>query len=238
MISEYTKNTYYQDDEIIKAKELATKFYKREYNPKLFRNGNKKLEKNVLIWDLPAIITCKGQCKGCYALKAERLYKNTRIMRAFHYEIIKQALQNISKRTYLTNYMMIELQAHQLIYKLPVVRLHASGDLFNNEYLKFWLHIIKYNPDINFYTYTKMYNNDEIDRLNKKYKNFNIVKSIIEDKFINFGDAEYLKKVTTELTKQKLQYHVCDYGTKDSKAHCMGNCTACLHCSNILFHKH
>ena len=56
---DYLKNKYYQDGEIKKAKELADKFYKREYSPKLFRNGNKKLENNVLIWDLPSIITCK-----------------------------------------------------------------------------------------------------------------------------------------------------------------------------------
>ena len=234
----YSKNKYYQDNEIKKAKELADKFFSREYSPKLFRNGNKKLENNVLIWDLPSIVTCKGQCKGCYAIKAERLYKNTRLMRAFHYEIIKQALENGQKKIYLTNYMMIELQAHQLIYKLPVVRLHSSGDLFNDKYLKFWLHIIKYNPDINFYTYTKMYTNKQIDRLNKKYSNFNIIKSIIEDKYINYGDVEHLKKVATELTKKQIQYYVCDYGTKDAHSTCMGNCTACLNCSNILFHKH
>lgn len=237
-MSEYSKNKYYTDEDVEKAKQLADEFYQVKYFPKLFRNGNKKLEKNVLIWDIPAIVTCKGQCKGCYALKAERIYKNTRVMRAFHYEIIKQALQDVRKRDYLVRYMMTELENHQLIYKLPVVRLHASGDMFSDEYLKFWLDIIKANPGIKFYTYTKMYSNDEIDKINRQYQNFNIVKSIIDDKFINFGDVEYLEKVTRELTKRNLQYYVCDYGTKDSKATCMGNCTACLNCSNVLFHKH
>lgn len=238
MNKEYGKNKYYKDDEIKQAKELAEKFYNKDYAPQLLRSGNKKLGSNVAIWDLPSIVTCKYQCKNCYAIKAERMYKNTRIHRAFHYEIVKQALEDSNKYYYLVNYINSELRHHAMIYKLPVVRIHASGDFFNDDYCRIWLEIISQNKDIKFYTYTKVYSNDVIDKLNKEYDNFNIVKSLIDDKYINFGDIEYLEDLEKILQAEHKGYHVCGYGHSDNKLECMSNCTKCLHCSNILFVKH
>ena len=238
MNKEYTKNKYYKDTEIKQAKELANQFFNKDYTPQLLRSGNKKLGSNVAIWDLPSIITCKYQCKDCYALKAERLYKNTRIMRAFHYEIIKQALKDKDKRQYLTDYINVELRHHAMMYKSPIVRLHASGDLFNAKYLSFWLKIINDNKDIQFYTYTKMYKGKDIDYINKTFDNFNIVKSLIDDKYINYGSLEYLEDVTKVLEAEHKEYFICTYGSEDNHLQCMQNCKQCLSCSNILFRKH
>lgn len=238
MNKEYSKNKYYKDDEIKKAEELATGFYGRLYTPQLFRSGNKKLGSNVAIFDLPSIITCKYQCNGCYALKAERLYRNTRLHRAFHYEIVKQALEDNNKREYLINYINVELRRHAILYSLPVVRIHSSGDMFSTKYLELWLDIIRFNKDIKFYTYTKQLDNKIIDELNNDFDNFNIVKSIVDDKYINFGDLEYLEDVSKVLEAKGEQYHICGYGHSDNKLECMGNCTQCLHCSNVLFVKH
>lgn len=237
MIKEYNKNKYYQDDEIKQAKELATKFYNREYTPQLLRIGNKKLGSNVAIWDLPSIITCKYQCKGCYAIKAERMYKNTRVMRAFHYEIIKLALVDDVKYKYLQSYLNVELRRHAMLYNLPVVRIHSSGDLYSPKYLAFWLELINQNKDIKFYTYTKQLDNELIDTLNKQFDNFNIVRSLIDNK-INFGNLDYLEDLSKQLDAKGEEYHICGYGHEDNKLSCMGNCTKCLNCSNILFIKH
>lgn len=238
MSKEYSKNKYYKEVEIQQAKELAKQFYNKEYTPQLLRIGNKKLGSNVAIWDLPSIITCQYACKGCYALKAERLYKNTRIHRAFHYEIIKQALTDKNKRDFFINYLNVELRRHALLFKTPVARIHSSGDLFNDDYFNLWIDIINQNKDINFYTYTKIYNNDFIDKINATFNNFNIVKSLIDDKFVNFGDLDYLEDLTKTLDAEDKQYHICGYGHEDNKLQCMGNCTKCLECSNILFVKH
>ena len=139
---------------------------------------------------------------------------------------------------YLIDYIDIELRHHAMIYKNPVVRIHASGDFFNKDYLNLWLEIINHNEDVKFYTYTKMYNNKVIDLYNSLYDNFNIVKSLINDKYINYGDIEYLEDVTKILDAEGQQYHICGYGHSDNKLSCMGNCTKCLNCSNILFIKH
>ena len=159
-------------------------------------------------------------------------------MRAFHYEIILQALNDVNKRGYLNNYINIELRKHALMYKLPVVRIHASGDLFNKEYLQIWLDIIQRNKDIKFYTYTKQMDNKTVDYYNNMYNNFNIVKSLVDDKYINYGSLEYLEDLEKILQANKQEYTICGYGHSDNKLGCMGNCTACLNCSNILFVKH
>jgi hypothetical protein len=165
------------------------------------------------------------------------MYKQTRVMRAFHFEIIKEALKDIKKREYLINYINIELRRHAMLYSLPVVRIHSAGDLFNEDYLKFWLDIIQRNQDIHFYTYTKVLDNDTIDYYNQMYRNFNIVKSLINGK-INYGDIEYIDSIAKTLEAEKKPYYICQYGFKDNHQTCMGNCTACLNCSNILFKKH
>jgi len=237
-MNNYSKNLYYKDMEIKQAKELAKEFYAKNYTPQLLRYGNLKLGSNVAIWDLPSIITCKYKCKDCYAIKAERMYKNTRVMRAFHYEIIKQALSDSKKHYYFVNYINTELRRHALMYKLPVVRIHASGDFFSDDYYRLWQEIIVNNEDIKFYTYTKVYSNEVIDKINKCYDNFNIVKSLVDDKHLNYGDLDYLEDITKTLEAQGKEYTICGYGHSDNKLTCMGNCTKCLTCSNVLFIKH
>lgn len=50
---------------------------------------------------------------------------------------------------------MAELIESALPVDCGVVRIHASGDFFNTKYLRAWLAVIKRNPDILFYCYTK-----------------------------------------------------------------------------------
>ena len=233
-----SKNIYYTNNDLKIAYQKAVQFYKKSFNPILLKQGNLKLEKNVLIWDLPSIITCKHACNGCYALKSERIYKNTRIMRAYHLAIVLMAIDHKRKMSYLQKYLQNEIDEHVKNFKLPVIRVHSSGDFFNKKYLQLWLQIAMNNKSCNFYTYSKILTNSEIDIINKIMTNFNIVKSLINGKFINFGDNEYIEKLVNICKQEKEPCHVCDYGQKDSKMTCMGNCTACLYCSNVIFHKH
>ena len=234
------KNKYYQDKDLKQAWELACKFYNREYMPILLKSGNHKLSKNILIWDIPSIVTCKGACNGCYALKAERIYKNTRIMRAFHYAITLMALDDTSKKGYLKAVIISEINRHVVLYSNPILRLHSSGDLFNNFYIGFWLEIAHECSNINIYTYSKQLNNKQIDDINGMFNNFNIIKSmpcINKKHYINFGGHEYIKKLYDDLKKDGQKAYICSYGTKN-EVQCGVNCTACLHCSNVLFYKH
>lgn len=241
-VTSMAKNQYYKNEELQKAWILACQFYNKEYKPMFFKIGNLKLQKNVVIFDLPSIATCKGACKACYALKAERLYKNTRIMRAFHYACFLLAFESQAKRKFLYNYINDELFFHDNFIKNLVVRLHSSGDFFSKKYLNFWLKIIKNNNKIKFYTYSKQLDNIKIDDINNKYNNFNIIKSIINinnNNYINFGNKEYLLTIKKELKKAKKDFFVCDYGTKKTnKKTCMGTCKKCLSCPHVLFYQH
>jgi hypothetical protein len=39
--------------------------------------------------------------------------------------------------------------------KADAVRIHDSGDFYNNEYIEKWVNIAMLNPNVNFYAYTK-----------------------------------------------------------------------------------
>lgn len=240
-LQDMQKNQYYNNiDELEQAWGMACSFYKKEYQPTLLKSGNHKLNKNIIIWDIPEIVTCKGACPSCYALKASRIYKNTRIMRACHYAMLLQALNNNKKYNYLLNYMSCEIKKHVLIYKNPILRLHGAGDIFSGDYLQFILDIVTENKNIKIYTYSKQLDNKIIDIINNKYENFNIIKSMpcVNNKYyLNYGNMEYLQDLKNKLQKDKQACFICSYGI-DKNITCGVNCMACLNCDNVLFLKH
>lgn len=243
------KNEYYKFSDLIEAIKKACEII--QFNSidkkimKYFRHGNLKLGQNVLIWSLPSGMACGCNCEKCYAKKAERVYKNTRVMRLYKMILIEYALLDDDFKKELQKRFL-----NELIYVTQnksikwVLRVHESGDMYKKEYLNFWLEIIKKAEKIKnlkIYTYTKVLKNHEIDLINNTYKNFNIVKSIIEvnnKKYINFGDNDYIQKVASELKEAKEDFYICKYGTKENHDMCMGNCKKCLNCANVLFYQH
>lgn len=236
------KNKYYNKNDLIKACNIAKNIIRaRSFEGySFFRYENQKV-KNTLIFDLPAAVTCRGVCTGCYALKAERMYSNTRIMRLYHYIIMVYCQHDIDFKTWLVDYITDFLKNHNKL-GYTIVRLHASGDFFNSEYLNFWLAIAKNTTNYNivFYTYSKQLNNGMIDAINTYHSNFNIIKSIINidnKHFINFGSKEYIQNISNKLKEAGKSFHVCDYGANSAHV-CMGNCHACLYNDIVLFNKH
>ena len=203
----------------------------------MFSNGNLKLGNNVAIFNMPVWITCKCMCEGCYAIKPERFRPSVRIQRAFHYEAVKLAVKDINKMEYLKNYIINEIQYYNQIYKNFCVRIHEAGDFYCKEYLNMWLDIISRCSDIMFYTYTKQLNEDTINTINNNYNNLNIIKSIIDNRYLNFGDNDYIKGVEKYLNAIKQPYYVCKWDNKQS-GYCMTQCNECLYCDKVLFVKH
>ena len=241
-----TKNKYYNIDDFNSATLQAYDIIRGYKFNEFLKAGNLKLAPNVLIFDMPSIITCKGACAHCYALKAERIYKNTRVMRLKNLILIEFSLNYKPFYKILQSSLINEIKLKSSYFKLSVLRLHSSGDFYRQEYLHFWLEIAKKLEkieNIKIYTYTKQLNNDMIDFINENFKNFNIVKSIIEapngKKYINFGSNGYIGNIAKMLKKQGIEYHICNYGLKTGhETKCMNNCTACLNCSHVLFHQH
>ena len=124
--------------------------------------GNLKM-KNVLIWNLPAQVTCVNStelCRSkCYAKKAERLYP----------QVLPFRQSNLHSSKYYTFvHDMIEtiklMNSKRKKYKY--FRIHESGDFYSEAYFIAWLEVIKVFPDIKFLAFTKsVFVRNHINRL-------------------------------------------------------------------------
>ena len=110
--------------------------------------GNSKLKKDgIASFSLPAGKTCPNADKcltGCYALQG-----------FFNMPSVKQAYANNFEASKLSSFGT--LIHKEIISKKPkIVRIHASGDFYNQAYFKRWIGIAATHPDIQFYAYSKM----------------------------------------------------------------------------------
>lgn len=139
-----------------------------------FGKGNAKLGKKVFTFSLPAGWTCPNalDCLAksdektgkitdgkkmrfrCFAASAEAIYPAVRKSRWKNFRLLKEA-ENMAK-----------LIQSSLPKKAEIIRIHVSGDFFNADYFRAWLHVATNNPNVKFYFYTKMV------LLVKKYRQF------------------------------------------------------------------
>lgn len=174
--------------------------------------GNKKLPKDTLIFNIPALNTCPGKTsfcsQYCYAVKAEKLYKAVLPARKHN---LKLSLQD--NFTGLVNTCLFNNR-----HKFNRVRIHESGDFYSQEYLNKWFRIAKINRDIQFHAYTKSFTLD----FSQKPDNLVLIAS--------FDDS------TTELQKGlytfRKQYFDNTFTIIDKalKADCIQDCTKCSIC--------
>lgn len=130
-----------------------------------FQQGNAKLGKNIFTFSLPAGHACPfaNECLSkadkltgkltdgpntqfrCFAASAEAVYPNVRIARWHNFDLLKKLNSNESK----------DLILASLPKKANIVRIHVSGDFFNESYFLAWLQVAKLRPTVLFYAYTK-----------------------------------------------------------------------------------
>lgn len=124
---------------------------------KNYLSQNSKIKKMTGVrtfnWGIPAFRskdnfnTCPsaGICaKGCYAKQGTYIWSN--VSQAFENRLI------LSKSNQFIDTINAELKRR----KVERLRIHDSGDFYNVRYTSKWLDIIKNNPHIQFYAYTKM----------------------------------------------------------------------------------
>lgn len=196
---------------------------------------NKKV-KSALVFDLPAVTTCPNckdcKCK-CYALVQQRMYQDTKAKRELNYYLL------LNYPEFMQEQIGAQLQHERTKRgkRFYTVRLHASGDFFSSQYIKFWERIAKDNKDFLFYGYSKTFGIfPELETLNK-LKNVNIVNSILPDNKINFGALEYCLKKFDELRKANKKVVLCPCGI-DKRAKCGLTCTKCHWCEYCLIVEH
>jgi hypothetical protein len=140
-----------------------------------FSTGNAKINKNTLIFNLPAGKTCPGAmfCKSfavvtpegrkiadgphtefrCFAASSEVQYDQVFYNRADNFQQILDVMKNGN----LADFINKELHKN-LKKKHKRVRIHESGDFFNAHYLQAWVMVAMANPTIKFYCYSKSLN--------------------------------------------------------------------------------
>lgn len=124
--------------------------------------GNKKLVKNentdFIIWNLPTIVTCPYRTEACehacYARKAERVYPQVLPSRMVN-------LEESKKNAFVADmiYTIMSIASRSKKQEI-IVRIHESGDFYNQEYTSKWLAIMNACKDdsrIRFIAYTKSF---------------------------------------------------------------------------------
>lgn len=249
------KNRYYTHDDFMHAyNEVIKNMYINNNLSKLklcMKDGNLKLEKNIKIFNLPSTATCRCACEKCYALKAEYLREKVRKHRARNLFIVLLCQYDNNFKILIQSYFINEILRHGMLYNMPIVRVHESGDMFNQLYVDFWQEIInackKQNKKILFYSYTKF------DNIN--LNNCNIIDSLFEidgKKYINFGTIDYIIDVALKLKEKNIDFSICGYKLNPVDIEKLnmaglyefiefekcGTCTACMRKRIVLFKIH
>lgn len=129
--------------------------------PKKLLTQNSELRPDgIFNWSLPAfavkltngenfnVCPQAGACaKFCYARNGTYNFRNVKARHIANLEYILEDPQGWF------NHMLDEVQRPKMRGKF--VRIHDSGDFFNEIYLRLWLQIARETPDVIFYCYTK-----------------------------------------------------------------------------------
>lgn len=137
-----------------------------------YLSQNSKMKKASLKtynFDLPAIKTCPfaDRCKVyCYATKG--FYQMPSVKAKFERNL------EASKKDNFAHEIQKDIDLLKSKGKIDAIRIHSSGDFYNENYLDKWIEIIANNQDIVFYAYTKSlpyFNNPEL----KYTDNFKVI---------------------------------------------------------------
>jgi hypothetical protein len=87
----------------------------------------------------------ENQLYRCYAASDEAKSPQVRAARHWNFELLRRE----------TEYEMFKRIRASLPKKAEIIRIHVSGDFFNQKYFNAWARIARLNPDRLFYAYTK-----------------------------------------------------------------------------------
>lgn len=133
----------------------------------IFGQGNAKLSKTIFTFSLPAGFTCPAALKcqsfadrqsgkitdgkdvefRCFAASQESAFPSVRSSRWHNFELLKPIRNNSDA--------MKELILLSLDSMAKIVRIHVSGDFFNDAYFLSWIKVAQCRPETVFYAYTK-----------------------------------------------------------------------------------
>ncbi len=154
--------------------------------------GNAKLKNDVAIFDLPASWTCpfaKDCAEGvdrvtglliknpeakfrCFAATSELISKAARVKRWHNLDTINEC----KTAEEIADLIADSFEADKKAKNAPKVRVHSSGDFFNQKYFDAWMIVAKTMPEKTFYAYTKSFKY-WVARLDSIPENFHLTAS-------------------------------------------------------------
>ena len=194
-----------------------------------FGKGNAKLDKKIHTFSLPAGHSCpfafeceakadretgkitdgRNQTFRCFAASQEALYPTVRNSRWHNYELLKSLR---------TSSQMVNLIEDSLPKKATTIRVHVSGDFFNQSYFDAWMTVATKHPDKKFYAYTKSLPY-WLSRKDTIPKNFVLTSSMggRQDKLIELNKLKYAKVIMDEKEAGKMEIDHDDSHAYDGK---------------------
>lgn len=222
------------------------KIYHEEFGhiPCLLVDGNEKIGKGVFHFSLLPTNnvfdveingklysvkgTCPCSCNGCYATKGNYRFKST--------------IESLAVKTWLAyndiDFVERAIKAQIKSDNIEFIRIHASGDFFNMEYVEMWKRIVSENSNCKFWTYTKF---DNAENAFNDLENGNIVKSKIAHHGFNFGHCDYIISVYNYLKSIGAKVFICGCGIEKAVGIDARHCNSCKGCSEydyVLFIEH
>jgi len=92
----------------------------------------------------------------CYAGKLEKLFPGMRASMLHNWSIIRDA--SFSEMISLLSAMIVDFRADCVKYDAPrEFRIHHDGDFFSRDYASAWATVVRANPDIAFWVYTRSF---------------------------------------------------------------------------------
>ena len=167
--------------------------------------------------------TCPCHCDGCYATKGNYRYQSTLDSLGMRTIIVREYLAFAEKA------ILAQIKADNI----KLLRIHASGDFFNLEYIEMWKRIASANKAATMWTYTK---NPIAENAFNDIDNFNVVKSVISGKGFNFGHCDYILSLYEYLIEMGKSVYICRCGI-DKNQHC-NTCSHCATSDYVLFIEH
>lgn len=137
--------------------------------------GNKKLVSNdhiqFIVWNLPAVVTCPfrtAHCESaCYARKAETAYPDCLPSRQRNFADSRRS--DFEARMI---YTILSAIRFDKLHRKTIVRIHESGDFYNEAYADKWLRIADTltGENVTFIAYTKSFRYFDGKKLPKNFK--------------------------------------------------------------------
>lgn len=163
-------------------------------------------------------------CANCYARRGRYLFESVKNSRIENYKLMLDSIRrNDDSIIKMMNKAIKEYKGWRGPHKY--FRVHDSGDLFNVEYVRLWIEIVKANPDVKFWFPTREHKTDD-DELLEKLKELNALPNVtVRPSAIRINEAEpYVEGLSAPT--YVMDAETADINVKADKTHRIHKCPA------------